>query len=138
MHSRRHFCATGAGGGGIGKVLFPVVSSPLGGGGRGLSLPPVLSAAAPSSAAAASSEDLDLPGPPFYDEVNPNVEDDHASGRDVKVEDRSHHLERHVVREFGLALFVCNEKKGDNRSQIRRVHSSGKIMLITTGFNNWI
>ena len=95
----------GVGGGGIGKVRFPVVSLPPLGGRGCLLQPPALSAASSSSTAAAA-EELDLSGPPFYDEINPDVDDDHARRRDVKVEDRSHHLECDVVREFSLALFV--------------------------------
>ena len=99
----------GYGGGGIGKVRFPVAHlAPLSDGGRGCLLQPPASSAVSGAAAA---EELDLPRPPFYDEVNPDVDDDHARRRDVKVEDRSHHLERHVVRELRLALSVCDEKR---------------------------
>ena len=71
-------------------------------------LSPLLLSSSPSSsssaaAAAASSKELDLSGPPFYDEINPDVEDDHARGRDVEVEDGGDHLERDVVDELGLA-----------------------------------
>ena len=114
MHFRRNVPNDGAkgGGGGIGKVRFPVVPLPPLGSRGCLLQPPTLSASSPSTAAAASaataaSEELDLSRPPFYDEINPDVDDDHARRRDVKVEDRSHHLERDVVREFSLALFVC-------------------------------
>ena len=97
---------------------------PLGGGGRGRGrgllpqppsvLSPFLSPSTAAAAAASSSpspEELDLSGPPFYDEINPDVDDDHARRRDVKVENRSHNLERHVVGELRLALLVCKEKK---------------------------
>ena len=94
--------AQGRSGGGQGKVGFPAVSllPPLGG---GLLSPLLLSPGPSAAAAAASSKELDLSGPPFYDEINPDVEDDHARGRDVEVEDGGDHLERDVVDELGLA-----------------------------------
>ena len=50
----------------------------------------------------------DVVWPPLDGYENPDVEEDHAPGRDVEVDDGSHSLEGHVGREFSVTHRVWN------------------------------
>ena len=52
------------------------------------------------------AEPVDVSGPTFDGQENPDVQDDHAGCGDVEVEDRRHHLESHVRRKLGITNVV--------------------------------